>query len=655
MAIADDFTIDYVNKRITHTSGTDVYSTNALYSYLMDTFDEPAQMDDTVPMSAQTPTDYTIINGWFMDDDSYKYLKAGALKTDGYTGIIHVLTLSSSGYVNAVSGDIGKIVTDDGGNTGALLAFNNSTFKWWIRWNATITTGSVMAIATGTGAGTAAANSASGEDLFPNVYTLGSIEEDDNQQIYIIQNGASIPEWWPDAAAIPATRHIDVLIKTKEAGIEIDEGKITVFLRHYPASGNADLYDHFDIDLTAGGRNAVPLATSPDLNNTSTHAVVSLYNDITIAWVNGTIAHGAVTNGPFTDFEQITGGTSNATAVMLKDASGTMTLGNIVGIFQSGETLTGDVSGATTTSSATVTTTYTMKKSFIKQIERDYNVVINCEGHRLSEVYEYMKYVLRENSTFQTYGIQLQSATLSQNVMDGEQYIRAYTDVDTPANSYSPVKAAPFGTFAGGKFFGARGVWVENMDPLDILAFQLIDSTNVTRTPPNQQTIIISNLIASDRVAVFRTTAGTTIDKSTYTAAVGNNVGNGTFVVNEAIDLDTPASGTIRIIDTTDATSTREVRYAYDSWDTSTFTLSTGVTLDRSYSVGSCTAYIPYIDEIATSTSASTTVIYDIDRSILVRVRRYTATAILPFETTGTFTSTGYSTTAIRTPDTIVS
>jgi hypothetical protein len=332
-----------------------------------------------------------------------------------------------------------------------------------------------------------------------------------------------------------------------------------------------------------------------------------------------------------------------------------MTLANISSTpFQNGEALNGGTSGCTSTSTSTVTVVSTMEKSFIKDTPRDYSVIINCASRRLSQVYEYLKYVLRINSTFQTYGIKSTASVLSQNRLDGEQYIRAYTDVTTPANSYSPVKASPFGTFAGGKFFGARGVWLENMHSLDILAFQLIDSDNITRTPPNQQTITISNLLASDSVAVFRTTTGTTIDKAMYTAASGNNSGNSTFVVSGTINIDTPASGTIRIIDDSDTTATRETRYTYTSWDTSTFSGLTPV-LDRNYAGGSDTAYIPFIDQIATGTSAFSTVIYSADRTILVRVRRYTATAILPFETTGNFTSTGYSTTTIRTPDTIVS
>ena len=46
MAILDDFKVDTTNKRIYHLSGTTVYDVNALYSALMDTFDELVQMDD---------------------------------------------------------------------------------------------------------------------------------------------------------------------------------------------------------------------------------------------------------------------------------------------------------------------------------------------------------------------------------------------------------------------------------------------------------------------------------------------------------------------------------------------------------------------------------------------------------------------------------
>lgn len=661
MAISDDFTIDYVNQRVYHSAGTVIYSVNALYSYLQDTFDELAQMDDTIPMSAQTPTEYTLINGWFTDDDSFQFLKGGAVQTSGHNNVIQILTLASGGYTNAVAGDIGKMVTDDAANTGNLLAYNNTSRKWWIRWNTTIANSSVMAITSGTGAGTASGASVTGENLWPNVYTLGTIEQHVNEeQIYIAQNGARIfsgTEWWPEDKTNSAVRHIDVLIKTKEAAVEIDSGNITVFLRNYPSGGNADLYDHFGIDLTAGGRNAVPLATSVDLNNTSQQSTVSGYNDIAIAFVNGTITYSAV-NGAFTDFTTITGSTSAATGVFLKQTtttgSGTMTLGNVVGTFQNGEALTGAPSKSAT-SSSTLTKTYTMTKAFEQGTNKNYSVIIGCATRVLSQVYEYLKYVTRIGSTFTMYPTTYpQGGPLSSATQQGQLYIRAHEDTQTtPTNTFSPVKASPFGTFAGGKFFGAQGVWIENMATADIQNFQLIDSDGNTQSPPNKQSVTITNLLSDDRVSVFRTTSGTTINKAMYTAAAGNNTGNSTFVVTGTIAVDTPSSGSIRVVDISDTTATRETRYTYTSWATSTFS-GLSPTLDRQYTQTDDTAYVPFIDIAATTTSATVQVIYTTDRTILIRVRRKTATAILPFETTGTFGSTGYSTSAIRTTDTII-
>ncbi|MBP9817229.1 hypothetical protein KBC75_00545 [Candidatus Shapirobacteria bacterium] len=660
MAIQDDFTIDYVNKRLYHSSGTTVYSSNALYTYIMDTFDELAQMDDTVPMSAQTPTDYTLINGWFVDDESFKYLKGGAVKTDGQLNEVRILTLVSGGYTSAISGDIGKTVTGGTtGDTGKLLSYDNTLRKWWVRMDDAgdlfDNASEAITIASGTGEGDMSAISVSGENLWANIYTLGTIEQHSNEeQIYVIQNGTSLVEWWPDSAT-PAVRHIDVLLKVKEAGTEIDSGKVTVFLRNYPSAGNADLYDNFEIDLTSGGRNAVPLATSPDLNNTTAHATISTYTDISVVFVNATITHGSISSGPYTEFETVTGSLSGATGKFIKESAGTMTLGNVDGTFENNDVLTGGTSGATSTASAGMTVARTTTKNFEQGSSYNYSVIVDCATRALSQVYEYLKYLTRENSSaYYTYGTKYLSSTLSINKLAGEQYITPFIDFDTPTNTYSPTKAAPFGTFAGGKFFGARGVWIQDMAEADIQNFQLIDSDNSTRTPPNKQSITIGNLLSGDRVSVFRTTAGTTINKAMYTAAAGNSSGNATFVVNEAITADTPSTGVIRIVDTSDTSSARETRYTYTSWSVSTFSGVSPV-LDRTYTATDDTAYVPFIDETASSSSASVTVIYTTDRSVLLRVRRYTATAILPFETTGTFTSTGYSTSAIRTTDTIVS
>lgn len=275
MAIENDFAVDYTNKRIHHVSGTTVYTVNALYTWLMDLFDEVVQMDNPVPMSAQTPNAYTLINGWFLDigegSFAHKYLKEGAIETDGWgSWEIHSLTLDNV-TVDPVSGDRGKEVQDDAAAVGPLLGYlldpyGANTGKWWIRDTrgvpAQIDDGSAMTIPTGSGTGDADGNSISAEWLWANVYTLGALAATPNPQIYIFQGGEPIVEW--SELTNWARGHIDIVLLVKEAGVEIDSGLISVFARQ-----QGDLFDNYEIDLTAGGRNAVPMATSADLDNTT--------------------------------------------------------------------------------------------------------------------------------------------------------------------------------------------------------------------------------------------------------------------------------------------------------------------------------------------------------------------------------------------------
>jgi hypothetical protein len=130
LAIGDDFTIDYVNKRVYHSSGTTVYSVNALYTWLQDTFDELDQMDDEVPMSAQTPTEYTMINGWFIDDTLVQFLNGGAIQTSGYDNEVRLLFHDNA--TPFVASDITKTLTGTTtGDTGVILFYTNS--KVWVR------------------------------------------------------------------------------------------------------------------------------------------------------------------------------------------------------------------------------------------------------------------------------------------------------------------------------------------------------------------------------------------------------------------------------------------------------------------------------------------------------------------------------------------
>lgn len=732
------------------TAKTTVYTARALYSFIQNTFDELGQMDDTVPMSAQTPTEFTMINSWFIDDESTKYLSGGAIATTGYNGEIRVLSLAAGGYTNAVVTDIGKTVV--GGTTtdsGELLHYNNTTRKWWIRMDDSgdlfDDNDEAITITSGTGAGAMSAISTTGEDLYANIYTLGTIVTDPNPKTYVFQNGSALSEWWGRG---DVEAHIDVLIKVKEAGSEIDGANITVFVRHF-----GDLYDHFPIDLTSGGRNAVPLATSTDLSNNATGeitvayetqaggnftvgnfvrdettgaygeiladtdagttgtlvvgnvimgtggsgdftagngisettsglaagdtgvtadiatagvtAVVRAYNDIKILFMNITVPFTSGSEEPEVG-AQLRGAVSNADAYYISSTltSGSWTGGNAAGTmylanwnstaWNASEAINivgGTADIATTTGTQSVVAS--VNKAFEQGTPYPYNVVVYCANRTMSQVYEWFKYVTREdaNSTQLNYQTMFRVHSGAIVEEDGEEYIYAQS-------TYAPVKASPFGTLAGGKLFGAPGIWVEGMATADRQNFSLIDANGSPHTPPNFITITVNSVVSGDKVSVFRTSSGTTIEKTQFSSGHSNDITDTQVFVMETIPSDTPNSGWIRVVDTSDTSINRERRYAYSSWSnsTSSFTLSSGYTLDRTYSAGEDTAYVPYYDEISGNTSVSVTVIYSADQTVLTRVRRYSGagTSILPFEITGSVASTGYSVAAIRTLDTIV-
>lgn len=813
MAIYDDFNVvSYAQQRIRHVSGTTVYTVNAFYSWLMDEFDEQAQMDDDVPMSAQTPYDYKLINGWFMDDESFQFLKTGAVTTEGYEDEIRILKMSSTGYTNCVSGDIGDAVTGAvTGDTGVLVDYDNTTRQWWVRMDdaGDLFDDDEAITGLGTGVGTTIGPSTTGEDLWSNVYTLGTIALDPSALIYVYQQDELLTGWWPRG-------HIDVLLKVKESGTEIASGIVRVFDREY-----GDYFDHYEIDLSSGGRNAVPLATATDLNNDDgvTQSELYLIPTATTGFVAGNFVRG-VTSGAYgelmsvadtpnrfylgtvkgtfqisetlkettnglasgdtgdqttndgatayvdvvagyggsgkilvytvsgdLDYDAqtgnfvvgltITGGTSGATGVILKDTdagvTGTLVLGNVVGTFQDNEVITDTGTGSADVNGTLDPTVTTVNKAYPLETAYPYNVVIDLNGDALLDFYQYLKYITREAQTFGIYnynsGIRIlkfasggyvscveadvgkpvvggttsdDGVLLSYNNATRVWYVKMDVCTGVPSTDslfdqveaititggtgggnttgsscaapqdgaeyiitfpgYSPVKASPLGAFAGGVYFGARGVWIEDMHTDDIKNYSLTDANGAVRNPPNQVKITVQSVVSGDKVAVFETTGDNyTIDKEQFTC-YGQITAQTYLRVTESIPNDTPLTGYIRVCQRTGGVITAEQRYAYTSWNNdsqptySTFVLGESTT--QAYDAND-TAYVPYVDQAASGTSVEVTVTYTAARYVMAVVRRYDGAtppgdSILPFRTKGSIGSTGYTATAIRTPDGIV-
>ena len=388
MAIADDFTINDSSRTIRHTSGSAVYTANQLYSFILNYFSTVESITSTIPISAQTPTQYSIINGWFIPESSFQYLNGGAIQTIGLdaavsgTGV-YIIRSSSTGYTNCSPSDIGLTVTN-GVNTGILLDYNNSLQKWWVRSTLSTWTGTIS-VTGGTGIG-AISTSVTGEELFANIYTLGALEPSTINNIYVEQVNTdlvnnTIQQYWLSGP-------IDIMIKVSEANTLINSGYVRVYVREY-----TDYYSHFNINLSAGGRNPVPLSTAADANNQTSSSTVATWNDVLTTF--GLIYRDTGTSGL-----------------------------------------------------------------------QPYGVEVDC-GVRVSlnQVYERLKLVTSRNSGYTI------------NAYPGQFYRNV-------SSSYPEIVTAPFGTFAGGKLFGAEGVWLKNVPAVDSNNYSLIDEGGITRVPP---------------------------------------------------------------------------------------------------------------------------------------------------------------------------
>src|SRR3990172_12771357 len=295
------YSVENRQKRIewvTGGTGNGFANVNKLYSALQDLFDEIGQRDDGVPMSAQTPTEYTIgiidsgdSDPWFIDRVSVEHLTGGALRTSswerdlrgdgtGNTGIVRISYALSGGFTtDFITSDIGKTVVSANGDTGTLLDFNTtlSTKVAWIRptnnalandWDSA---SGEITVTGGTGDVNQASAGVTGESLWANIYSIGTILDDDNTHIYIYQNGtylkaykSTTSDWWGDG-------HVDILVNVKEVGLETDVGYINVLARRY-----SQTYSYYTVDLTNGGRNPLPLQTGNDLDNQTGYSQVEL-------------------------------------------------------------------------------------------------------------------------------------------------------------------------------------------------------------------------------------------------------------------------------------------------------------------------------------------------------------------------------------------
>ena len=241
----------------------------------------------------------------------------------------------------------------------------------------------------------------------------------------------------------------------------------------------------------------------------------------------------------------------------------------------------------------------------------------------LQEAYQYLQYLTRENS----------AATL--NSIPGWRY-RVLNA------AYSEIPSAPFGTFAGGTFFVARGWWLTGVLPAEATKYQLIAHDGTSQVPPTLVGITVGNLVAGDRVLVARENGSGGILRDEYTPVAASS-GATSIQVVESIKTDTPSSGVIRV---------KNLRYTYSSFNAGTKTFSGLSPALASAIVTADDVFVPFIDKVAASTAESQTFIYSANFTARVDVRNGSGgSPIIPFNTLLSVTSAGASVNASRNSD----
>lgn len=453
-----------------------------------------------------------------------------------------------------------------------------------------------------------AVESADGNELWSNIYHIGSLEE--GTQIYIIQNSTEITPWWSSGS-------INILLNVKTGGSLIDSGNVLCMARETDYS-----YDHNIVDLSGGGRNPVGLNNAPDLN----YGRLADTGDIYIPVIS------------VTDYEAgnyVKGGTSGATArINYVDTTNDYLYLVMVegGPFNSSEVVDegttrgatdGDGASSTNGSQANVIAGYGsgISLAYAGPYSRDlnngngftnYDTTVTATGDTVLDVFQYLKYITRRGSALAVDGD------------EGQEYLSA----NDP--TYTAVKAAPFATFAGGTFFGARGIWLSGTSSA---AYILVNSVNEQQSPPDYQNVVASHTTLSGcQVFVAEITAGE-INKNQYDIA---SAGANSITVSGSIDINkVPQSGSLRVDDT---------RYTYATISGSVFS---SMSPDPSSETGAL--YVPLLDLLAdTDSEQSDNIIYTGSFNVRTVVRKY---GFKPYTADTTFGANGLTFSPILTDD----
>jgi len=290
-------------RKLEYLSGP-VVSSNAVYSALAAVMDEFQAMGFKNPMLPVTPNEYTMESQAFISRASTEKLKEGTIRGDwslvgvaGNNSGRGVLRIPYVDSVSLVTGDIGRQVSQATTlDTGTLLDFEiepDGTLVMWVRPDdSTPVTGDlfdgtgVITVVGGTGVTASGTAATSGLNTFTAIQAIGSVPT--ATEVYIVQNRVKLKDavtdtfqFWDTDPGV-SLGIVSVLIRTVNSGALIAGGDLEVFARKY-----GSLYDNFRLNVAAGGFSALPLASAPDINNTTGYRTTGTLTSVTGTWTVG--------------------------------------------------------------------------------------------------------------------------------------------------------------------------------------------------------------------------------------------------------------------------------------------------------------------------------------------------------------------------------
>ena len=479
-------------------ANTATRTVNELYSALQDLFDNVSAgaglyTTEGTPMFAVTPREYRIgrienndPEPWFISQETIEHLTGGSIQSVGWTrtpgtntGIICVAVTGST----LDASDLGSTITHADGDSGKLVDIESSTFIC-IRPddntaanNFDSTSGTLTC-----NANTATQNGASGtgERFWTNLFTVGTLVDSANTSIYVAQNRQVLTSYWPDGP-------LDRLIRVRQQSVNsIDDGYVTVYARE-----ENEVYDNFVTQVVSGGRVTVPVSSANDLN------------DI-VATVTGPVISIA---GPYTaDVDPDIGSPNENYSIQINCAS--QPLANVYSYLKQ----------ATQEGNTTLRASIEGQQYIGADHQIDYaseTNTVNIGDRVTGSVSGATGTVLNKNTTYVMLTNSQGDFSASENLTVGSASLNTISNI----NVFSPTKGSPFGTFAGGRFFGSRGVYLTNLGPGDNNNYQTIDDDGNVIEEEIQVTYTITNILANSEIRIFTYTDVN--DPSTYTEIAG--------------------------------------------------------------------------------------------------------------------------------------